>query len=686
MIVQHPLFFFGLVALSIPIIVHLFNFRRFKKVYFSSIQFLKKIEFDTNKQSKLKKWLVLACRCLAILFLVLAFVQPLITANKQNIGAGRKAISIFIDNSFSMNAIGDELSLLESAKRAAKDIVKNYDNRVRFQIITNDLSGKQQHLLTKEDALNELEYIDISAASPSIQDIFKRQQMALQEVNGEKKMAYFLSDFQKSQGVLKNDPAFDIYIIPFNNEKKQNVYIDTCWFEEPLHQLNQTGQLFVRVKNSGENNYESVRLTCEINGQIKSITDFSIESKSTITDTIVFKYNQVGWNKVKLGINDFPIVFDDNYFTAFEVINKLKILHIYDQLPNKFVTAAYANQEVFDYRAEQVNALSYAAFKNYHLIVVEGVKSFSSGLQSELNKYVASNRNLVVAPAAEVDLSSYNQFMGLMQLNSLAAVENEPTVVMSVNRQEKTFSDVFSQWNNQMDLPTINTYFRMDRQSRVGIEPLMEMKNNLPLVVKYPGIKRGDIYFINCPLNKEAGGLPYSSFFAPMLYKMAISGRSAEVGAVNLGAKANIMIQPEKRSSEEERKGKEVNLKIKTNREEIIPGIVPMGNELQITINESIKEAGFADLTNSDNQVELSLGFNYNRKESLLSYYQLDELKEIYKAPNVHFVSEAKENIGKVAKQLESGLPIWKYCLLFTLIFLLAEALIIRFWDKVIAV
>ncbi|MBL0031994.1 MAG: BatA domain-containing protein [Bacteroidetes bacterium] len=78
----YPEFLFALSVLAIPIIIHLFNFRRFKKIYFTNVRFLKEIKQDTQSKSKLKHLLVLLSRLLALTFLVLAFAQPFIPAKQ----------------------------------------------------------------------------------------------------------------------------------------------------------------------------------------------------------------------------------------------------------------------------------------------------------------------------------------------------------------------------------------------------------------------------------------------------------------------------------------------------------------------------------------------------------------------------------------------------------------------------
>lgn len=97
----NPIFLIAGLCLAIPIIIHLFNFKKYKKVLFSDIRFLQEIKEQTNKRSKLKNLLILLSRLLALSALVLAFAQPYLNKyNNQN--KGDKFLSIFIDNSYSM--------------------------------------------------------------------------------------------------------------------------------------------------------------------------------------------------------------------------------------------------------------------------------------------------------------------------------------------------------------------------------------------------------------------------------------------------------------------------------------------------------------------------------------------------------------------------------------------------------
>ena len=151
----YPTFLFALAALAIPIIIHLFYFRRFKKVYFTNVRFLKEVKEEKSARSKLRNLLVLAMRLLALAFLVFAFAQPFIPRDEE-VKAGVKAVSIFVDNSFSMNALSQDVPLLEKAKERAREIVKAYAVDDQFQILTNDFEGRHQRLIGALRAMQDM--------------------------------------------------------------------------------------------------------------------------------------------------------------------------------------------------------------------------------------------------------------------------------------------------------------------------------------------------------------------------------------------------------------------------------------------------------------------------------------------------------------------------------------------------
>src|SRR5690606_28683080 len=148
-----PSFLWALLALSIPIIIHLFNFRRTTRVFFSNNRFLRQVKEVTTAKRRLKHYLILASRLLFLLFLVLAFAQPVIPAREQM--AAERNIVLYLDNSQSMSAqMPDKTPAIDAGLSFARDIVNLFPPDTRYRILTNDFAPFSNTFKTKTEALD----------------------------------------------------------------------------------------------------------------------------------------------------------------------------------------------------------------------------------------------------------------------------------------------------------------------------------------------------------------------------------------------------------------------------------------------------------------------------------------------------------------------------------------------------
>ena len=318
MMFVYPLFLWALTAISIPIIIHLFNFRRYKKVYFTNVHFLKELQLESQSKSRLKELLILLSRILCITLLVLAFAQP-VFVNKNNtvVNLNQKSISIYLDNSFSMEEVNKQGQLFESARKTAKEIVNSYGSNDRFHVITNDFEGKHQRYYTKEDMLNELNEIKISPVVRSFSDVHKRQTEFLGLENKRSQFIYALTDAQKSSFNLeeiKNDSTNQITIVPLEANETNNLYIDSCWFESPIQQKGFLQKLNVIIQNKSQKTIDAGTVRLMVNGNQTSIGSFSVEANSKKELAISFTIKNEGLNYASVKLDDYPITFDDELF------------------------------------------------------------------------------------------------------------------------------------------------------------------------------------------------------------------------------------------------------------------------------------------------------------------------------------------------------------------------------------
>ena len=433
-----PAFLFALAALAIPIIIHLFHFRRFKTVYFTNVRFLREVKEETSNRRKIRDLLVLLARCLAVAALVFAFAQPFLPRNTEGVKKGEQVISIYLDNSFSMNALSKDLSLLEKAKQKAREIVQAYAADDKFQILTSDFEGRHQRLVSKDEALN---LIDEIKTTPSVQELSKvltRQQQAINSDKAPNKTAFILSDFQKNVTDIPNfkDSTLDINLVPLTAVQEKNIAIDSAWFESPIQMMGQTNPLVVRVTNYTSENAENVKLSLKLDGQDKPVGLLNIKAHSSTEDTVNITILRTGWHEADLSITDFPVQFDDHLFFTFNAPPQINVLVISDGGGNRFLESAIAGVRSFKVTNQPSGNVQYSQFPQFQMVVLSNLVSISSGLASELAQYVKNGGNVITFPAPSVDLTTYSNFFNTLQANNLAGFENTPREVATVNLDE----------------------------------------------------------------------------------------------------------------------------------------------------------------------------------------------------------------------------------------------------------
>jgi hypothetical protein len=669
-----PLFLIALAAIAIPIIIHLFYFRRFKKVYFTNVRFLREVKEETSARSRLRNLLVLLMRILAIIFLVLAFAQPFIPKDVE-VKQGEKSVSIFIDNSFSMSALSQEVPLLELAKRRAREIVNAYPVEDRFQILTHDFEGRHQRLLGKEDALSLIDEIEISPAVRQLSTVLNRQGQLLEQADTENKVAYLISDFQRNITDLEGeiDTTIELNLVPLQSVQQKNVAVDSAWFETPVQMINQTNRLIVKVRNYTNDDVDNIRLSLKHEGQEKPVGTLEIPAGSSVLDTVNVSVLRTGWHEAELKITDYPVEFDDRYLFAFEVAEKIDVLVINEGTGNAFLSAAFNGMGNFELTNEQSRSLNYAEFPQYELIVLNDLRSVSSGLSFELKEYVQNGGNLLVFPGPSADLTNFNSFLKNLNTNQLQPFSQEVRTVGQINTEEFIFKDVFENISANLKLPVTQGNYQTTRLGSRGEEPLLTYRDGTTYLGKYT-IGQGYAYLCAAPLSSEYNNLIQSGeIFIPMLFKMAVSSGKEQRIAYVIG-KDEVIEAPNSLS------GAETVYKLKGPGEEFIPEQRLIGARVVMGVHSQIDRAGFYSLSLAEEDVLYKYAFNYNRTESDLSYLNVADLGEMVGDRAAIIDIDARADFGALIGERSKGIVLWRWCVILALLFLGIETLLLRLW------
>ena len=672
----YPAFLFGLLALAIPVIIHLFNFRRFKTVYFTNVRFLKNIQEETATKSRLKHILVLISRMLAITFLVLAFAQPFIPSEQSANKATKKAVSIYIDNSFSMEAVNNDEQLLNIAKRKAEEIVNGYTIDDQFQLLTNDMEAKHQRLVSKEEMLQMITQVQCTPEVRSLSEIVKRQRDILNRDKAQsQKNIYAISDFQKNAAGFENDTTLNINLVHLQGKDQRNLAIDSIWFAGPVQILNQPIQLCYTISNYGEDEITNAPVTLKLNEQIKSIADITIPPLSKITDTMTFTLNEAGWYNGELGVKDYPVTFDDVLYFTFQPVSQIPVITINGKTENTFIQSLIGKNSLFALTNNNVAQIDFSSLDKFDLIILNEVKSISGGLADALNQQLERGCNIIIFPPADMDVATVNNFLQMNSAGTYGNYVKSKRNVTAINTKNPVFTDVFEKVPKNLSLPFATESFQINAFSQTIEEMVMEFGDHRPMVAGYPA-KQGVIYLSAVPLVREITDLQVqASLFAPMMYKIAVSTQKKMSLYATIGETKWIDLPGINLTGD-------ATLKVKSNNNEFIPEIRKAGNLTAVNLSDYTNVSGIYTLLQPgapEGNTNQTLALNYNRSESDLSFETAASLKERYNAANINVIDDINRDFAGVVTQMNEGTPLWKFCIIFVLIFLAAEILLIRF-------
>jgi len=672
----YPGVLFGLLAISIPIIIHLFHFRRFKKIYFSDVSLLQQLSDQSKKQSRLKHLLVLAARILAIALLVLAFSKPFIPSDESLVSLEGNSVAVFVDNSFSMEGVSRRGRLIDEAVASAREIASIYGNADRFLLLTNDFEGRHQRFVSREEFLALLNEVDLSPTVRTIGEVIKRKNELFSSAPFANKNAYYISDFQKNMMVVDDarpDSTVVSLLVPLQPQMPSNLFIDSCWIETPIRLVNQPIELKVRIKNYGSQALENQPLRLYVNGQQRSIASFNIGANGQVEETLTWTLLEPGFQNGKIEIVDYPVTFDDTFYFNFEVASNIPVLSVDGAQPGNYLRALFGLDTIFSFASVPAFTVDASRFSQNNLIVLNGLIDIGQGLSSELKNFVEQGGNLAIFPSLSANINSYNSFLGSLGVDLIASLDTTSYRVATLNSSHPIYAGVFDRIPENLDLPIASQHFRISRTPRSSGVAMMVLQNGIPLISSFQ-VGRGNVFLSSVGLNDSFGNFHRHPLFVPSLANMALQGSAFRPLFHIIGDQTPILI-PGKTL------GRDEILSLKGENLELIPEQKTLGNNIQIVVHGNLNQAGNYDLVKG-NVTVASLAFNFDRRESLPEFYtnkELSTLLDQLEMSEVKVVQPSERGIETQIAETYTGRQLWKFFLILALVFLLAEVLLLRF-------
>ena len=697
----NPFLLLGLTAAAIPLIIHLFNFRRPRRVEFSSLAFLHELQKSTMQRVRIKQWLLLALRTLAIVFLVLAFARPTITGDFTGKlgGRGRTSTAIVLDNSRSMMLRDGAGSYMEQARTIAATLVGAMESGDETYVIPTISTATRpvafQNAASATQSLLSVEAVD---GEMSLSGSVARAVEILETSSNPNREVYVLSDLQESTfadsievGVPESPPVF---LLPVGTRTHENVSISDVEIISRILSVGQVVRMEATLVNHGDRPVDDIVLSLYLDGERVSRATTSIGAREVITVPIAVTPRTSGWLGGQMEIEDEDFQYDDvRRFTLFIPEERSILVARGQQTNTRYVELALSGDVTgsrikFTVDLIEETGLARAVLGTYDTVVLAGVEDLSSGEQAALVSYVKEGGGLLIFPGEDLVVEDYNALFSELGGGRLEGVTGQAGggVTMAgfglVDVEHALFEGMFD-LDEQGGTPRLEQpdIFRMMayRPGSGSEQALIRLTDDKSFLQEIRH-ERGSVIFYAIAPDDTWSDFPVRGLFVPLLYRSIyylsaggsvmgekfLAGAAAQIRLSGVSSDATITIDSEDGDS-------------------YLPELRRTPGGVLALIGSDFLETGTYDVKSGDETLR-KIVVHPGARESEVKTLEPEKGRQMLSDAtglSVNLVGIAGTDSDEIKAQLSSvrtGVEVWNVFMLLALFTLSAEMIVEKKW------
>ncbi len=636
---KNPEILYFLFLLVIPILVHLFQLRKFQKEYFTNVRFLKALILQTRKSSKLQKWLLLLTRLLLLTALIFAFAQPFFKAKEHT--AAHNDLIVVLDNSHSMQAKGQKGELL---KRSVQELLESIPENVPFTLYTADDVYANTDIKAIQKELQSLKYssnpFDLAAIFATIQS---------KKGNPGKDLIVITDAVGLSASFLKNpNPNWKtFYLIP-KAEQKNNVSIDSVLITQTLENFY---EIQVNLTGYGKMDVE-IPVALYHQNQLMAKTKTRLENTQ---QNVVFTIPKEDFHGY-VTLEDGSLPYDNTYYFSITKPEKINLISIGSSRKSGFLERIYTPDE-FDYSNFEITALNYNFLEKQQAIILNELEEIPAALQINLKSFVAKGGNLIIIPSSKIKPETLNVFLSSFGSLAVGPLETGEKLITQIAFSHPLFQNVFEKKITNFQYPQTKSNFAV----RTKNAPILSYQDQSPFLTSTQhGL--GNVYLFSGAVALENSNFQNAPLIVPTFYNMPQSKQNSLL-AFPLGKTNTIVIAAAVEKDEI------VSLTNATQR--FIPIQQIVNGQVKITLANLPLDAGNYQIEKKEHPIK-NISLNFDRQESNLFDLKRSLLKE----------EQVMTNLARILDTLQTNRTdqqLWKWFVWLTLLMVVLEILIQKF-------
>jgi len=690
----NPLVLFGLIAASIPIIIHLLNLRKLKVIEFSSLQFLKEMQKNKMRKIRIKQILLLILRTLAIIFLVLSFSRPTIrNINLAGLGSEVKnTIILVIDDTPSMSVEDKQGSYISQAKKLAEKILESSEEGDEIYLIRfSDLNILKENfeLVSKNIAQREIENVEVKDISRTFVDVLLSVSKILDQTKNLSKEVYILTDFQKTNlpedlsNLPKLDKSFDantrIYVFKIGEKEAFNISIDSLQVLTKIFEMNKPVTITASLTNHSSENGVNVSSNLYFNDKKVAQKGIDIKSNSSGNFSFTGQIKEYGFNSGRLEIEDDDFLKDNFRYFNFFVPEKIKVLMVSENPNDLFFVNLVLSQTVDDnsepvFSITQTSTQFFNSYKpeNYDILIISSPEKIFN--LNPLKNFIQNGGRVVILPGINSSVISFSKAIESLGLNTINGVTGSKDTKSSFTRfreidfNHPIFSGIFSE-KVQKKIESPKIFQSFNYKSTLNGKEIISLENNYSFLAEEK-IGNGVVLLFTSAIDLSWSELPLKPIFVPMINRIALYANSNNSN-LDFLAGEEIQFKPFKRITGQLKIQTPDGKEIVYSSENFVTDFVNLGK---------FETAGNYKVFEDDKLIGI-ISINIDARESNLS--KLEE-KQLEKFAEVSFPASrlkilgSEKNPAEVISQERYGTELWKLFLILSIICLVLEMIIAR--------
>lgn len=636
---KHPEILWFLFLLIIPILVHLFQLRRFKKELFTNVRFLKELSVQTRKSSKLKKYLLLATRLLLLAALIFAFAQPFFEAKDSKNATNE--MYIVLDNSFSMQAKGQKGELM---RRAVEDLLEHTPDNRSFSLVTNSETFWNTDIKSVRKDLQNLKY---SPTPFSLESAMAKIKSRPSQTGHDIVIITDAVGLQPSEA--KSIGQANAYAIIPEAQQKNNISTDSVFVSQVLDNFY---EIAVKLSAYGDD-FGDVPIALYNREKLIAKTQLTFDTKAKTVNFTIPKDDFHGY----VQISDNSLEYDNTLYFSISKPKKINVLAIGASDKCAFLSRIYTPDE-FNYAQFDLPALDYNTIDKQDAIVLNELADIPQALQTTLKSFVEKGGNLVVIPSMETGAANLNNLLASLGNVKFNALRDGKKLVTKIAFGHPLYATVFEKKIDNFQYPEVKSSFAVNSAAA----PVLAFDDQSAFLLALAN-PVSSVYVFTAPINKDNSNFQNSPLIVPTFYNMAATGGKTGISSITIGDDKPLVLDIAL--------GRDEIVNIKGKSEAFIPVQQLLSGKVKLNFNGLPTVSGnYGVYKQTELQKEISC--NYARTEGDLNNANPDALADC----------KAVSSIDQVMDDMLSGRTdneLWKWFVILALLFLVFEILIQKF-------